>query len=83
MPRVKESEKIIPKLYRRKYEDIALLFFVDGQRAIIPAITVEKAIYNYFKFINEEDFNIESAMTTYQRLKIEYYASTKKDQGVS
>jgi hypothetical protein len=77
MPKEKEYEKLIPKIYRRKYEDIALLFFVDGQRSIMPAISVEKALYNFFKYISEEDYNIESALTTYQRLKKEYYESSK------
>ncbi len=77
MPKVKSSEKLIEKIYRRKYEDIAMLFFVDGQRSILPAITVEKAMYNFFRYIGEEDFNIESARTIYERLKREYNESTK------
>lgn len=77
MPKEKSSEKVIAKIYRRKYEDIAMLFFVDGQRSILPAITVERAMYNFFRFIGEEDFNIESALTIYARLKKEYYESAK------
>ena len=79
MPKEKESEKVIHKIYRRKYEDIAMMFFVDGQRAIVPSISVEKAMYNFFRFIGEEDFNIESTMTNYQRLKREFYEAAKKD----
>ena len=79
----KNYTKIIPRLYRRKYEDIAMLYYVEGQRDIMPAVTIEKALYNFFRNIGEEDFNIESAMTTYQRLKKDFYASTKKDSGVS
>lgn len=79
MPKVKESEKVIHKIYRRKYEDIAMLFWVDGQRDLVRALSVEKAMYNFFRFIGEEDFNIESAMTNYQRLKREFYEAAKKD----
>lgn len=80
MPKEKASEKLIAKIYRRKYEDIALMFFVDGQRALMPVLSVEKAIYNYFKFIREDEFNIESAMTTYTRLKKEFYENTTSDK---
>ncbi|HZK60713.1 MAG TPA: hypothetical protein VFC41_01465 [Anaerovoracaceae bacterium] len=77
MAKEKASEKLIEKIYRRKYEDIAMVFFVDGQRSIVPAISVEKALYNFFKHIGEEDYNMESALTIYGRLKKEYYESTK------
>lgn len=80
MPKTTESDKLIPKIYRRKYEDIAMLFFVDGQRTIMPAITVEKAMYNFFRFIGEENFNIESSLTTYSNLKKEYYENSKTHQ---
>lgn len=79
MPVTKQSDKLIPKIYRRKYEDIALLFFVDGQRAIMPAVSIEKAIINFFRHVREEDYNLESALTMYSRLKKEYYESTKTD----
>jgi len=77
MPKVTESNKVIPKIYRRNYSDIAMLFFIDGQRSIMPAITVEKAMYNFFKFIGEEDYNIESKLMTYSRLKKEFYESQR------
>ena len=77
MPKITGSEKLMQRIYRRKYEDIAMLFFVDGQRAIMPAITVEKALYNFFAFIGEEDFNIESKLQTYFLLKREFYESQK------
>jgi hypothetical protein len=73
MPKTKDSEKTIPKLYRRKFEDTALLFYVEGQKDIIPAITVEKAILNFFRKIGEENYNLESAITTYSNLKKEYF----------
>lgn len=77
MPKTKESEKIIPKLYRRKFEDVALLFYVEGQKDIIPAITIEKAVINFFRKIGEENYNIESAITTYLNLKKEYFELLK------
>ena len=77
MPREKVSEALIAKIYRRKYEDLGLFFYVEGQRGIMPAISVEKAMYNYYRFICNEEFNIESSMTTYMRMKKEYYESAK------
>lgn len=73
MPKTKDSEKIIPKLYRRKFEDVALLFYVEGQKDIIPAVTIEKAIINFFRKIGEENYNLESAITTYSNLKKEFF----------
>lgn len=79
MPKERQTSGLIHKIYRRKYEDLSMLFFIDGQRAIMPAVSVEKAMLNYFRYIGEENFNIESAMTTYFRLKKEYYESAKTD----
>ena len=76
MPKERESEKLIPKIYRRKYEDISMLFFVMGQRSIMPAITIEKAMYNYYRFIGEPDFNIESSLSTFTDLQKEFYENT-------
>ncbi|MBE3086409.1 MAG: hypothetical protein IMZ64_09365 [Bacteroidetes bacterium] len=83
MPREKTYQKLIPKIYRRKFEDIAMLFYVDGQRDIVPAISVEKALYNYFKHIGEEDFNIETSLTTYSRLKKELIDNDRNDTTLS
>lgn len=76
MPKIK-TDKLIPKIYQRRYEDIALFFYVMGQRDIVPAITVEKAMYNFYKAIGEEDFKIESSLTTFSRLQKEFYESSK------
>jgi len=77
MPREKQSEALIAKIYRRKYEDLGMFFFVEGQRSILPAVSVEKAIYNYYRYIGNDGFNIESSMTIYMRMKKEYYESAK------
>jgi hypothetical protein len=77
MPKEKESEKVIHKIYRRKYEDIGMLFWIDAQRDLIPSISIERAMYNFFRHIKEENFNIESSMSNYQRLKKEFYETAK------
>lgn len=80
MPSEKSYIKTIPRIYKRQAEDIAMLFFVDGQRSIMPAVSIEKALYNYFRHIKEENFNMESALTTYERLKKEFYESAQTDK---
>jgi hypothetical protein len=54
-----------------------MFFHVNGQRGLIPAISLEKALYNYFKFICEDDFNIESSIVTYYRIQKEFNESLK------
>lgn len=72
MPKQKESEKLIPKIYRRKFEDMAMLFFVEGQRKIIPAMTIEQGLYNFYQYIGEDEFNIESAIVIFSQLRAEF-----------
>lgn len=80
MPKEKSYTSLLARIYKRNYEDIGMFFFIEGQRQIVPAITIEQAIYNYFRFMNIEDFNYESALTTYSRMKKEYYEAAKKDK---
>jgi hypothetical protein len=80
MPKTSTSKKLIPKFYRRNFEDISMFFFVIGQKSIMPAISNEKAMYNYYRFIGEDQFNIESSISTYTRLQKEYNESTKTDK---
>ena len=80
MPKVKKYIGLIPRIYKRQYEDIAMFFFIEAQRQIVPAVTIEQGICNFFRFCGINDFNLESSMTTYVRLKHEYYESTKTDK---
>jgi len=80
MPKVKEIEGLIPKIYRRSYIDTSMFWYVLGQRDIMPAISIEKAIYNYFRRAGINDFNIESALVTFTRLQKEYYEATKENK---
>jgi hypothetical protein len=79
MPTTKRSDRLIHKIYRRNYTDLGMFFHVNGQRGLVPAISVEKAMYNYFKFIGEEDFNIESSIVTYYRIQKEFNQSLKNE----
>lgn len=72
MPTESDYAKCIPKLYRRKYEDIAMLFFVEGQKSVVPTITIEQALYNFAKFTKIDDFDVKSASVTLSRLRAEF-----------
>lgn len=54
-----------------------MFFFVEAQKQIVPAVTIEQSLYNFFRFIGEEDYNIESAMVTYNRIKKKYFEGQK------
>lgn len=79
MPKVKEIEQLIPKIYRRNYFDYSMFFFVMGQRNVLPALSIEKSLYNYFRAMGIDDYNIESALTTYIRIQKEFYEAAKTD----
>jgi hypothetical protein len=73
----KEYIKIIPRIYRASFEDILLFGWVEGQKNILPADPVEKIIYKFFRRFGE-DGNIESHITTYDRMKQKYWENEKK-----
>lgn len=79
MPRKKEYISVIEKFYRNSFEDTGMFFWVEGQRRLVPAVTIEESIFLYFKYLCIEDFNIESAISTYSRMKKELYASAKEN----
>ena len=82
MPAETTFAKAIPKLYKRKYEDIAMLFFVEGQKQIIPTITADQALTNFFRFAGVEGFDIACAKVLLSRLRAEFidlnYETTKE-----
>jgi hypothetical protein len=82
MPAETTFAKTIPKLYKRNFEDIAMLFFVEGQKQVIPTITSEQALVNYFRFAGIEGFDIACAKVILSRLRAEFidlnYETTKE-----
>ena len=72
MPKLKELEKLIPKIYRRKYEDLGMFFWIEGQLRVVPTCTIEQALCSYFCFIGVDDYNLESAVVTFSRMRSEY-----------
>jgi len=79
MPKEKPYKGKIAAIYKRNYEDIGMFYFVEAQRLLLPSLTIEKAIDNFYRFIGEKDFNHDSAMTTYSRMKKEFYEAAQKN----
>ena len=71
MPKEKESLSLIPNLYRKKYEDLGLFFWVEAQKDILPNITTIQSIKKYIKFVGIE-LDEQVAVTTYNRIKKEF-----------
>ena len=77
MPKEKKYKSTIDAIYKRRYEDIGMFYFVEGQRHVVPMVTIEQAIENFFRYMGIRDFNADSAMTTYSRMKREFYEAAK------
>jgi hypothetical protein len=71
--REKETNKLIPKIYRWNVENLGLFFYIKGQMRILPTMTLDNAIQNYLKFIDSDEWNVESARATYGKLQKEFY----------
>jgi hypothetical protein len=76
MPKTKNYTVSLPKIYRRKYEDIGMLFWIESRRQVIPATSVEQCIESFFDFIGVNG-NLESALSNYTRLKKEFHEDSK------
>jgi hypothetical protein len=72
------KEGFIRKIYKRKYEDVYMLAFVRGMRNVMPALSVEKCLYAYFKELGIRDFNIESSRVEFNRMQNEFYEAAKE-----
>ena len=79
MPKEKTYKGVIERIYKRNYEDIGMFFFVEAQRQLVPALSIERAIDNYFRYMGIKDFNHDSAMTIYGRMKKEFNEAAKTD----
>lgn len=75
MPKGSEKEltKLIPRIYKKSAENLMLYTWVTSQRQIIPTITIEQSIWNFFKYAAIEDWDMESAVVTYARMQKEFY----------
>jgi hypothetical protein len=74
MPSEKELIKIIPKIYRNTYENLALFFFIRGQLNIFPTIKLKQAIANFRREtgITEDEWDENCIRTTYGNIQREF-----------
>lgn len=82
MPKEKPLTKTIPKIYKRNAESISLLSFVRAQKQIVPTVTLDQAIMNFFREfgISMDDWDIESARTTYNRMQKDFFDDCKNSK---
>ena len=73
MPKEKSLLGLIPRIYKKNAECIMLFAWVKAQQQIVPTITLEQAIWGFFKFTEIDDWDFESAKTTYARLQNDFY----------
>lgn len=75
--------KLIPNIYKKKYEDIGMFFFIEAQKQLVPAITICQAIRNYYKFIGEDVYDENSSQVIFSRMRESFidlnYETTKKN----
>lgn len=46
---------------------------------ILPTMTIDQAIQNYLKFIDSDEWNVESARSTFGKLQKEFYECMKDE----
>jgi hypothetical protein len=81
MPCEKGLNKLIPAIYKRSYEDIAMFFFVKGQMQLFPTLKLEQGIENFFRHtgISVEEWDILSARQTYTRMQHDFFDNCKHE----
>lgn len=73
MPKSKECTKLLPRIYKKNAENMMLFAWVNAQKKLVPTVTTEQAIWQYFKFFGIDNWDIESAHITYQKIQKEYF----------
>jgi len=72
-------KECIPKLYKRNIEMIGLFFWIEGQKTIVSAITIDQCINGFMKYngLTIDCYNPESAKAMYFQMKKEFYESQR------
>lgn len=65
-------------LYKKSYLDTALYNWVEAQRSLFRAVTIEQSIDLFCRHYDISDTNTDSLKITYSRMQREYF-NTKKD----
>lgn len=77
----KQLEKMIPRMYRWKLENIGLFFFIKAKLQDFPTMTIQQAIAKFRKMtgITYDEWDDESMRAVYGRLQKEFYEDAKKN----
>lgn len=81
MPVEKGLTKLIPRIYKYNTENLGLFFYVKGQLKILPTMSLDQAVANYFKFleITYKEWDLDSAKTTYNRMQKDFYQCNRNE----
>ena len=81
MPTEKKVTKLISRIYKSNAENMGLFFHIRAQQAILPTITIEQSIISYFKImgISMDDWDIDSAKSTFSRMQKEYFKDSRNE----
>lgn len=68
-------EGTIPRIYKRNTISLLMFSFVQGVRTTLHTISVKQALCMFKEVYNltEEEFNVDSALTTYSRMQQEFF----------
>ena len=71
----KNLEKLIPRIYKWKYESIGLFFFLKGQLSIFPTMSIQQCMNNFRRVtgITVDEWDDESMRAIFGRLQKEFY----------
>jgi hypothetical protein len=81
MPVEKQFTKMIPKIYKHHAENIGLFFWIKAQLAIVPTVRIDQAVMSYMRFtgITLDEWDVESACSTYTRMQKEFIGDCKNE----
>ena len=74
MPKITGIEARIPAIYRRSALNHMMFGYVTGVRATLHTIPMRDALLMFMESfgLDDDDFNIASALTTYNRMQKEF-----------
>ena len=82
MPKETEYKKAIPRLYKRGHLETTLFTWVTCSQSYFPTLSVENSLSGWYKTfdINPDDYPINTAIITFNRMKKELIYKDKDEQ---
>ena len=63
-----DIDKPIHRIYKKNFESIALLFWVEAQKNLVPTITMRQAVERYYEHV-KEPYDLNVAIVTVSRMR--------------